>query len=209
MNAQPPQEFSHYPAVPPTPPKQRSWFARHKILTALIGLVAIIAIVMAASGGGKSGDTSTPAASAPAGSGSVSSAAPAKAPGIGTPVRDGKFEFTVTKIESGKKTVGAQYLEQTAQGSYTLVHLTVKNIGDEAQSFSDSDQKLIGADDKQYSADSMAGSAIENNDVLFAQINPGNVVDGVLVFDLPAGAVAAKLELHDSPFSDGVTVALK
>ena len=209
MNAQPPQEFSHYPAVPPTPPKQRSWFARHKILTALIGLAVLIAIIVAASGGGKSGETSTSAASSPAGAASASEAPAAKDPGIGTPVRDGKFEFTVAKVESGKKQVGEQYLEQTAQGSYTLVHLSVKNIGDEAQSFSDSDQKLIGADGKQYSADSMAGSAIKNNDVLFAQINPGNAVDGILVFDLPAGAVPAKLELHDSPFSGGVTVALK
>ena len=209
MNAQPPQEFSHYPAVPPTPPKQRSWFARHKILTALIGLAVIIAIIAIASGGGKSSDTGTPATSAPAGSASASSAAAEKATGIGTPVRDGKFEFTVTKVESGKKTVGAQYVEQTAQGSYTLVHLNVKNIGDEAQSFSDSDQKLISVDGKQYSADSMAAAAIDNNNVLFEEINPGNSVDGILVYDLPTGAVPAKLELHDSMFSGGVTVNLK
>lgn len=209
MNAQPPQEFSHYPAVPPTPPKKRSWFARHKILTALVGLAAIIAIAAIASGGGKSNDTSTPATGTPAGSSSASPAAADQAPGIGTPVRDGKFEFTVTKIESGKKTVGARYLEQTAQGSYTLVHLSVKNIGDQAQSFSDSDQKMISADGKQYTADSMAGAAISNNKVLFEEINPGNAVDGIVVYDLPTGAVPAKLELHDSPFSDGVTVQLK
>jgi hypothetical protein len=33
-------------------------------------------------------------------------------------------------------------------------------------------------------------------------------VDGLLVFDVPAETQLTKLELHDSPFSGGVTVNL-
>lgn len=39
-------------------------------------------------------------------------------------------------------------------------------------------------------------------------INPGNTVQGQLAFDMPAGVRAVKAELHDSLFSDGVTVSL-
>jgi len=33
-------------------------------------------------------------------------------------------------------------------------------------------------------------------------------VDGVVVFDIPKSATPTKIELHDSPFSGGVTVEL-
>ena len=38
------------------------------------------------------------------------------------------------------------------------------------------------------------------------QINPGNGVTGVLVFDIPKDATIARFELHDSAFSGGVSV---
>jgi hypothetical protein len=37
-------------------------------------------------------------------------------------------------------------------------------------------------------------------------INPGNTVVGKIAFDMPAGAKAVKMELHDSMFSGGVIV---
>lgn len=41
------------------------------------------------------------------------------------------------------------------------------------------------------------------------EINPGNTVKGTLVFDMPKGTEPASIELHDSPFSDGITVQLR
>jgi hypothetical protein len=37
-------------------------------------------------------------------------------------------------------------------------------------------------------------------------INPGNSVSGIVVFDVPNGQTPGHLELHDSAFSGGVTV---
>jgi Domain of unknown function (DUF4352) len=37
-------------------------------------------------------------------------------------------------------------------------------------------------------------------------INPGNSVNGIIVFDIPKDATIVKLELHDSAFSGGVVV---
>ncbi|WP_203792655.1 DUF4352 domain-containing protein [Actinoplanes couchii] len=51
--------------------------------------------------------------------------------------------------------------------------------------------------------------ANEDGQVLFEEINPGNSVKGKLVFDIPADKKLTSLELHDSMFSGGVTVALR
>jgi hypothetical protein len=44
---------------------------------------------------------------------------------------------------------------------------------------------------------------------LWEEINPGNVLKGIVVFDIPRNAEPTSLELHDSMFSGGVTVSLK
>src|SRR5699024_10302736 len=44
------------PGTPPSQPPKRNWFARHKILTGLLGIVALIVIISALSNGGSSGD---------------------------------------------------------------------------------------------------------------------------------------------------------
>src|SRR5699024_3204793 len=40
--------------VPPTEPRKRSWFARHKILTALLAVVALVIAIQVFSGGSRS-----------------------------------------------------------------------------------------------------------------------------------------------------------
>jgi Domain of unknown function (DUF4352) len=128
---------------------------------------------------------------------------------IGEPVRDGKFEFTVRSVKCGVSQVGEEPLTQTAQGQFCLVTMTVKNIGDKPQTFSDSDQKGFGADGKEFKTDTTAGLYANNNaDVFLNDINPGNQVTGVIVYDIPQNGKLAKLELHDSPFSSGATVQL-
>lgn len=214
---------THSMAAPP----RKSWFARHKILT---GLLALVLLGSAGSALGSGGDapsvgapTSEVASAQPKAEDSdaaqpkVEDAVPdepkaddagaAKAK-IGTAVRDGQFEFTVTKVEKNVASVGSEYLNEKAQGTYVIVHVTVKNIGEKAQLFSDSSQKVLDGSGREFSTDTAAGIYIEDNKVFFNDINPGNSVKGKLVFDMPKGASPATVELHDSPFSDGVTVAL-
>ncbi|MET8258188.1 DUF4352 domain-containing protein [Micromonospora sp. NPDC005205] len=128
---------------------------------------------------------------------------------VGEPARDGKFEFTVKSSKCGVGKVGSAPLEQKAQGQFCLVTVNVKNIGKEAQMFDGSSQKAYAADGTEYSADS--GAAIyanKNAETFLNDINPGNQVKGVVVFDIPKSVKLTKLELHDSMFSGGVTVAL-
>lgn len=217
----------------PRPAKQKNWFARHKILTG-IGVVAVIAVIGSSMSGGSGGSssaassTSTSGAAAPesqsgsSGSGSSgssgvssggSSAASSKAEkkdlGVGTPVRDGQFEFTITKVQTGVKSVGDQYLGSTAQGQYVLISVTVKNIGDSSQTMFDSNQKVTDETGRSFDPDSTAELYMKNNDVWMKDVNPGNSVSGTLVYDMPKDAVPASIELHDSMFSGGVKVSLK
>jgi hypothetical protein len=134
--------------------------------------------------------------------------------GIGTPVRDGKFQFTITSV-SHAKSVGdtADGLGDTAQREYTILHVTVTNIGRKPQTLDDSSQYVYDASGRKYdastSADADLNSASGSDSVFFNDINPGNTVRGELAFDMPAGLKAVKAELHDSAFSGGVTVNLR
>ncbi|MEU7948855.1 DUF4352 domain-containing protein [Micromonospora taraxaci] len=128
---------------------------------------------------------------------------------IGQPARDGKFEFTVKSSKCGVAKIGSDMLGQKAQGQFCLVTVNVKNIGKEAQMFDGSSQKAYAADGTEYSADT--GAAIyanKNAETFLNDVNPGNQVTGVVVFDIPKNVKLTKLELHDSMFSGGVDVAL-
>ncbi|MET7373435.1 DUF4352 domain-containing protein [Micromonospora arida] len=134
---------------------------------------------------------------------------PAKTAKIGQPARDGKFEFTVKSAKCGVAKIGSDVLGQKAQGQFCLVTVNVKNIGKEAQMFDGSSQKAYAADGTEYSADT--GAAIyanKNAETFLNDINPGNQVNGVVVFDIPKNVKLTKLELHDSMFSGGVDVTL-
>ncbi|SCL28687.1 protein of unknown function [Micromonospora pallida] len=143
------------------------------------------------------------------GSGSAGDDKKATVAKVGEPARDGKFEFTVKSSKCGVAKVGTDLLGQKAQGQFCLVTLNVKNIGKEAQMFDGSSQKAYAADGTEYSADGAAAMyANKNAETFLNDINPGNQVTGVLVFDIPKNVKLAKLELHDSPFSGGIDVTL-
>ena len=89
--------------------------------------------------------------------------------------------------------------------------MEVANIGTEAQSLDDSAQFVFDASWRKFSASTAAdiGLNAAGGAPILEDINPGNSVTGVIAFDLPAGDTAVKAELHDSPFSGGVTVRLR
>lgn len=166
------------------------------LFTLLVGFVIIVAV--ANSGGGSSST----------GSSSTGSNDADRVARIGDVVEDGKFAFKVTKVETGLPQVGTGLTASKAQGQYIVVHLTVTNIGDRAQTFHDGAQKLIDAKGREYSADTGAAIWLEGSNSFLKEINPGNSVTGFLLFDVPKNVDLRAVELHDSIFSGGVTVAL-
>ncbi|MFJ3963953.1 DUF4352 domain-containing protein [Streptomyces sp. NPDC090036] len=197
MSPQPPPQWG---PAPERPPGRRTWFSRHTLLTVLLAVTALfVAFGIAGSVGGKE-PAAVPSAKA------ATKSEPT--PGLGEPVRDGKFEFTVTRLQPGVSHVGGGAYGQDAQGQFFLVHMTVRNIGDRAQIFDGSDQKLIDRNGSKYSADVGASLLIDGSESFLEQINPGNAVDGIVVFDIPKGADPVRIELHDSLFSGGITADL-
>ncbi|MFE6923792.1 DUF4352 domain-containing protein [Nocardia sp. NPDC057663] len=126
----------------------------------------------------------------------------------GSEVRDGKFSFLVTGVEEPVTVIGTNdILKEQAQGEFIQVHVDVTNVGNEAQYYFGSNQKLIDDQGREFANDTSA--EINVNDHLTEEINPGNKVSITLVFDVPQGTVPAAVEFHDSAFSGGVRVALK
>jgi hypothetical protein len=142
----------------------------------------------------------------------VATSAPAttaakQGPGLGDEVRDGKFSFVVHSVKCGAKSLGGGFAK--AQGQFCLVNMTVKNIGDEAQTMFSSNQYAYKGDTK-YDVDDAAtvAASVDSDDPWINDINPGNSLRGVIVFDVPKGTQLTKLELHDSAFSGGTEVFL-
>ncbi|WP_327040884.1 DUF4352 domain-containing protein [Micromonospora ureilytica] len=183
-----------------------------KTTTLALLATGLIALGCGSGAADKAGDSSSDSkASSSSGDegGAKAEEKPAKTTKIGQPARDGKFEFTVKSSKCGVAKIGNDMLGQKAQGQFCLVTVNVKNIGKEAQMFDGSSQKAYAADGTEYSADT--GAAIyanKNAETFLNDINPGNQVTGVVVFDIPKNVKLTKLELHDSMFSGGVDVAL-
>ncbi|MET8776184.1 DUF4352 domain-containing protein [Nocardia sp. NPDC004654] len=126
----------------------------------------------------------------------------------GSEVRDGKFAFLVTGVDEPVTVIGTNdFLKEEAQGEFIQVHVDVTNIGNEAQHYFGSNQKLIDDQGREFANDTAA--EINVNDHLSEEINTGNKVSITIVFDVPRGTVPAAVEFHDSVFSGGARVALR
>ncbi|MFC4127144.1 DUF4352 domain-containing protein [Nocardia rhizosphaerae] len=193
----------------------QSGYAQFLMLCGFGGCVALVA-------GGNEASKSTATFSQPAGDPAASNGS-AESTRQGTPdepksdvapagatVRDGKFEFSVTAVDPPVVTLGDNpYLRETAQGEYIQVHVTVTNIGNRPQTYWADNQTLIDDQGREFSNDTSAGIDVNDGTAMMAEINLGNSIGVVIVFDVPPGTVLVALELHDSIFSGGAKVALR
>ncbi|MGK5682461.1 DUF4352 domain-containing protein [Actinoplanes sp. URMC 104] len=215
MTYQPPQFNPHqqptsgqpYGAPPPgwagaqPPPKKKRkwpWIVGGIVLLGVLGCVGLFTLVL----GGTAkvaGDLDDNVKGKNAAAGQMGKAA-----------TDGKFQFTVTNMACGATSVGPAEYGEKAQGQFCLVDVTVKNVGTSAEVFSDMSQQAYDAKGTEYSVDSGAGTwANKDHSTFLESINPGNAVNGKLVFDVPAGTKLTSIVLHESTFTAGVRVPLK
>ncbi|MEV0945346.1 DUF4352 domain-containing protein [Rhodococcus sp. NPDC049939] len=221
------QPYQPQPYPPAQPPAKKSkkwpWIA---------GAIAAFVVIGAAAGGGEEDEKTTDAAAsadvapvdiAPADVAAVDAAAPAVVepapvapapeevlPGLGAPVRDGKFEFVVTGVETGLSSIGDNpYLMSEAQGQFVVVTMTVRNISSEPKGLSPSNQEMYDTQGRKFTSDTSAGIGLDTDVSIWDEVNPGNAVTMKVVYDMPVDAEPAEIELHDSMFSGGTRVALK
>jgi hypothetical protein len=137
-------------------------------------------------------------------------AAPANPTGaVGSTVTDGQLQFTVVSAQCGLSQVGTPDRHATAKGQYCVIGMTVRNVGSQSRLFSDLFQRGYDTNGDTHRPDSRAGAyANEGHAIFFSKITPGNEVSGSLVFDIPKDVQLKRLELHDSPGSQGVSVVV-
>lgn len=131
---------------------------------------------------------------------------------IGDKAKDGDVEFIVKKIKCGETKVGNEFLNEKAQGEYCRVTVSIKNNGDEATLISSSDLKLIDSKGREFSADDTAtlyASSDNAGNTWFDEINPGNKVEGDILFDVSKGAEITTAKFSSGLFSSGVEISLK
>lgn len=192
-----------YPAAPQPPPAKNRVVLIVSIIAGAIvlccvGVVVVLALAPAPKDGTDPGSTTA----ADGGTGN-----PTGNPGLNKPARDGAFEFVVKALTCGKAQLGSGGYTKTAQGQYCLAEMTVRNVGTEQQKFDGELQKASDGSGVRYSNDLSAEGLVNKEDVTYyEQVNPGNSLDLTLVFDIPKTAKITSLELHDSPYSKGVTV---
>jgi hypothetical protein len=96
----------------------------------------------------------------------------------------------------------------TAQGTFVVVTMSVRNIGDEPQNYFGQNQKLIDSIGREYGSSSQADMYMNSGSNPMGDINPGNAIQMKLAFDVPPNTKVGTLELHDSMLSGGVKVLL-
>lgn len=197
-----PAPYPAQPVMPPPPRKSRAGLIVAIVIGAVVLLFGGCAALVAVAGAGGTDSASTTDGQP------VADQAKPNAAGIGTPVRDGNFEFVVKSVKCGQTKVGNELLGKQAQGQFCMVAMTVQNIKSDPQPFSVIDQRAFGPDGAEHAADGEAAIYVNEGTpgTFIDPINPGNAVTGTVVFDIPAGGKIAELELHDSPFSNGVRV---
>lgn len=176
-------KWSEFRAAAHTPTsKGRMWLIFGVVFVVLIGAFALLNAMSKVN----AGDGHTP------GTGGGSSATAAQTAGLNQPVRDGKFEFIVRSV--------------TAARGYTVVTITVGNIGNEAQTFFPQNQKLIDSAGREYDCDTMAVYEFNRDGIV--ELNPGLNQSVAVPFQAAPGTQFVAVEWHDSAFSGGARVSL-
>ena len=158
-----------------------------------IWLIAIIILISVASGGedtptdtaeSKDSKDSTPKTE----TSKKNEPAKVEVAGFGEVVKVGDIEFIVNGTSTAKN-VGGEY-GSNSQGTYLLVDVTVKNVGNEAIT-TDTSFFKVKAGEKTYDADGTASMHTDNELKFFLQqVNPDLSNTGVVVFDVSDEVIA-------------------
>lgn len=200
---QPPQGWQPYQGQPPPqPPQKKNHGACKGIGGGVAALFALIVILSALTGNDDDSSSKDEAKASSSKSSTTTKkkassgkhktkkkadAKPKKKPAkkIGDTIKSGPFQFTVTNVQKHVSHIGDKDFGTDADGQYVLVSVRVKNASDKAHYFDGDDHKLSDQNNKEYSSDTEAGIDLKDNDTFLNKINPGNKVNGKIVYDVP------------------------
>lgn len=117
-------------------------------------------------------------------------------------VLDSGLGYTVSQARCGDARLEGVADDRIAQGRWCYVTFTIRNVSREPRPFIAFAQRLADDESRRFRVDPSATAAHRSNqgrEVLFATINPGNVLDAVLVYDVPARVEPTEVQLHMAP----------
>ncbi len=106
---------------------------------------------------------------------------------IGEEITIKNFVYKVNKIEF-KKSVGSDFMKETADGIYLIIDLSLKNLDNQEHTLDNSLFKLTDTDGTEYESSPDGSMALEmdGKETLFLkQCNPKIQKQGFLVFEVP------------------------
>jgi hypothetical protein len=111
-----------------------------------------------------------------------------------------------------KDSVGNQYITKKAQGTFKIIKLSVKNNQKDAITVDSNSFKLLDSEKREFSQSSEGGTtfSVANNSAqvfIINTVNPGNTLEGYVVFDVPKEAKGFVLQAKGGFTGD--TILLK
>ncbi len=128
---------------------------------------------------------------------------------IGDAIEVGNFVYRVDEIQFKKK-LGNEFINETADGIFLLVPVTIKNVSKESRTIDNSMFKLTDEQGTEYESSNNGTTAVEmsgGKTLFLKQCQPNIQTSGLLVFEVPAKGVY-DLQLSGG-FWSGKTKAVK
>lgn len=189
---------------------KKNWFARHKIITGIVGILLFFWIIGTIGGSGNNSASSSKGDSS-SDSKTVAKESSKPIAKIGEPVTDKDLDFTVIKITTAKA-LGNTYTRKDAQGTFQIINLKIANQGKETKTIDSSMFQLTDSKgrtfDRSIEGQSAKGMSEGGLDLFLQQVQPGLSVNGDIVFDIPADATGLQLIVKGSVFSSGQKIQL-
>ena len=144
---------------------------------------------------------------------------------IGQPVKDGQLTYVVKSVECGKTPDGGS-VPGKKLGEFCELRLSVSNHGQSPKSFNDinvegfiagtryeaiSDAAVVANTDPKAKATPTANPTAGPDPYTVEKptINPGDLIQIVVLIDVPVGQRLDTVEVHDSLLSDGTSVSVR
>ena len=112
-------------------------------------------------------------------------------PSIGKPIQIGHFIYTINNVEF-RKSVGNEFVSETADGIYMLVNLSIKNVSKETRTLEGSLFAVTDTDGIKYEYSVAASTALEmsgKKTLLMKECQPNITTKGILAFEVPQKGV--------------------
>lgn len=205
-------QYAYNPSQTPPPPpgagaKKKGWV---KWVIAVVVLLVLGGCINALTKGSSDKETTTQAAATTQAGEATKAATTAAgkkeeaAAGVGTAVKSGDIEFTITAFTCGVSVT--EPVTVTPQGKFCQLGLTAKNVGTKQVMLSDS--QVVLTDDKGAEYKASSDTFMAPGAILLKQINPGNTLTGTIYVDVPADVTPTKAVVKGDLFAKGATIKL-